>query len=129
MKLLHITAALVLAGTAGAASAQMKPGLWEITQKMQMGGGQANDQMAQMQQQLASMPPEQRKMVEEMMAKQGVQMGRGGPGGGMAIKMCMTKEMAERNEVPSQQRSVMGITVMGAGRQRERQGQATNCNG
>jgi hypothetical protein len=89
---------------ASAASAQtMKPGLWEITNQMQGAqGSQAAGAMAEMQKQLASMPPEQRKMMEEMMAKQGVQMGKS-TNGGMAIKVCMTKEMVERNDVAQQQ--------------------------
>jgi hypothetical protein len=70
---------------------------------MQTGSGQMENQMAQMQQQMANLPPEQRKMVEEMMAKQGVQMGKPGAGGGMTARICMTKEMVERNEVPTQQ--------------------------
>lgn len=101
MKTLHLAAALVLAGTSSLACAQMKPGLWEITNKVS--GGQMDQQMAQAQQQMASMPPEQRKMFEEMMAKQGVKIGAGGPGGGMSMKICMTREMAERNEVSSGQ--------------------------
>jgi hypothetical protein len=96
--------AAVLATAAGAAGAQgMKPGLWEVTSKMQTGSGQMERQMAQAQQQMANMPPEQRKMVEEMMARQGVKMGSAG-GGGMTMKVCMTREMVERNEMPSQQR-------------------------
>ena len=94
--------ALSLAGATGFAHAQMKPGLWEINNKMQSSGGQMEQQMAQMQEQMRNMPPDQRKMVEEMMAKQGMKVG-GGPGGGMTMKICMTKEMVERNEVPSGQ--------------------------
>jgi hypothetical protein len=78
-----------------------KPGLWEVHNKM--GGSAEMDQaMAQMQQQLAGMPPAQRKQMEEMMAKQGVGMGSGA-GGGMSVKVCISKEMAERNEVPQAQ--------------------------
>ena len=51
--------------------------------------------MAQMQQQMASMTPEQRKMMQDMMGKQGVGIGAGGPCG-MSVKVCMTKEMVER---------------------------------
>jgi hypothetical protein len=65
-------------------------------------GGQVEQQMAQMQKQMAAMPPEQRKMMEETMARQGVRMGPGGPGG-MSMKICMTKEMAERSEIPARQ--------------------------
>jgi uncharacterized protein DUF3617 len=100
---LHYLAAVLLASFASASGAQsMKPGLWEVTHKMQSSSGQMEQGMAQMQQQMASMPPEQRKMMEEMMAKQGVKVGSGGPGG-MSVKTCMTKEMVEKNELPAQQ--------------------------
>jgi hypothetical protein len=99
MKKLVIGAAALIASTAFAQS-QMKPGLWEITHKTQTSGAQMEQGMAQMQQQMASMPPEQRKMVEEMMARRGVKMG-GAAGGGMTVKVCMTKEMVERHEMPT----------------------------
>lgn len=60
------------------------------------------DAMAEAQKQLENMPPEQRKMLQDMMAKQGVQMGTGA-GGGMTVKLCMTQEMVDRNEVSSHQ--------------------------
>lgn len=101
MRTIIVAAAAAAAGAAFAQS-QMKPGLWEISQKMHSASGQMEQQMAQMQQQMANMPPEQRKMVEEMMAKRGVKMGTAG--GGMSMKMCVTKEMAERNEMPTQER-------------------------
>ena len=96
--------ALSLLTFATAVSAQaMKPGLWEITNNVQSGGKDLTAAMASMQKQMAAMPPEQRKMMQDMMAKQGVQMGAGA-GGGMSIKMCLTPEMVERNEVaPKQQ--------------------------
>ncbi len=93
--------ALVLAAASTAHAQSMKPGLWEVNNKM--GGSPEMDKaMAQMQQQMASMSPAQRKQMEDMMAKQGMSMG-GAANGGMVMKMCMTKEMAERNEVPMQQ--------------------------
>lgn len=79
----------------------LKPGLWEINNKMQSGSGQLEKGMTEMQQQMAAMPPEQRKMMQDMMAKQGVSMSPGA-GGAMAMKICMTKEMVERNELPAQ---------------------------
>jgi len=79
-----------------------KPGLWEVTSKMG-GSAEVDKAMAQMQQQLASMPPAQRKQMEDMMAKQGVGMGSGSDGG-ISVKVCMTREMIERNEIaPPQQ--------------------------
>jgi len=100
MKPHHLLAAALAAFASTAGAQSLKPGLWEITNKMQTGSGQMEQQMAQMQQQMANMPPDQRKMVEEMMAKQGVKVGAGG---GMSVKVCMTKDMVERNELPAQQ--------------------------
>jgi hypothetical protein len=110
-----VVATAVFAASAGAfAQSQMKPGLWEITHKTQTSSGQMEQQMAQMQQQMASMPPEQRKMVEEMMAKRGMKMGTAG-GSGMSMKMCVTKEMAERNEMPTQDRGDCKKSVQRSG--------------
>ncbi|MGC1173808.1 DUF3617 domain-containing protein [Polaromonas sp.] len=95
LALLALTAQPVMAQT-------LKPGLWEINNKMQSGSGQVEKAMADMQKQLASMPPEQRKMMQDMMAKQGMSMSPGA-GGGMAVKVCMTRESIERNELGSQQ--------------------------
>jgi hypothetical protein len=100
MKSRYLVAALLACASAAGAQ-NLKPGLWEVTHKMQSNGQMGQD-MSQMQQQLASMPPEQRKMVEEMMARQGVKPGAGGAGG-MSVKTCMTKEMVEKNELPAQQ--------------------------
>ena len=105
MKLIPGIAALLLATSAGYASAQnMKPGLWEITSKMQDGTGEITAAMANAQKQMESLPPEQRKMMQDMMAKRGIQMGTSS-GGGVAIKICMTQEMVERNHVASHQSS------------------------
>ncbi len=103
MKAHRLLAAAAMLAFACASHAQtLKPGLWEITNKMQTGGGQMEQQMAQMQQQMANLPPDQRKMMEDMMAQRGVKMGPAA-GGGMSVKVCLTKEMVEKNEVPAQQ--------------------------
>lgn len=96
----RLTCLLATSLMAGAAMAQsIKPGLWEI--ESQMGGSPEIDQaMAQMRQQIANMPPAQRKMMEDMMAAQGVKMGQGGAG--MTVQVCITPEMAARQEVPVQ---------------------------
>jgi hypothetical protein len=85
------TSLLVACSVAGAQN--LKPGLWEIRHKAQM-----DEAMAQMQKEMANMPPEERKKVEAMMAGHGAHGGAGGPG----IKMCVTKDMAERNQVAPQ---------------------------
>nr|WP_315847701.1 DUF3617 domain-containing protein [uncultured Rhodoferax sp.] len=89
--------------TAVASAQTVKPGLWEITNQMQGAAGSKVDAaMAQMQKQMAAMSPEQRKMMEDMMAKKGLQMGTA-PGGGVAVKVCITPEMAARNDVAPRQ--------------------------
>jgi len=104
MTKLHFVIAAFIAGAAVPAAAQtLKPGLWEVTNKMQGGSGQMQNAMSEMQKHMASMPPEQRKMMEQQMAKSGVKMGAGGPAGGMSVQVCMTREMVEKNDLPSQQ--------------------------
>ncbi len=98
-----LLACIALAAAASTSAQTLKPGLWEITNQMQGASGSKMDAaMAQMQKQMAAMSPEQRKMVEDMMAKKGMQMGAA-PGGGMAMKICITPEMAARNDVAPQQ--------------------------
>jgi hypothetical protein len=75
----------------------LKPGLWEMTNKMN--SPQMDQAMAEMQKQIAAMPPAERKQMEEMMAKQGVKMVPNA-GQGMSVQMCMTKEMVEQNAMP-----------------------------
>jgi hypothetical protein len=81
-----------------AAAQTMKPGLWEITNKV---GGDSGEKMAaaqaEIQKQFAAMSPSQRKQMEQMMAQQGVGMGNSA-GGDMNVRICLSKDMAERNE-------------------------------
>lgn len=97
------------------AAQNMKPGLWEINNKM---GGDQGAKMAaaqaEMQKQLAAMPPEQRKQMEKMMADKGVGMAQGS-GGGTAVRICMSKEMAARNEPPPQQGDCKQETMQRSG--------------
>jgi hypothetical protein len=68
MKLKTLSVCLLLATGAGYAAAQnMKPGLWEMSTQMK-GDGQMGAAMAEAQKELANMPPEQRKMMQDMMA-------------------------------------------------------------
>jgi hypothetical protein len=89
--------------TSASANPRIEPGLWE--HRMNMGSGDAKlaQQLEQAQRAMASMPPEQRKMMEEMMARQGVAIAPGGPGGGagMTIKFCLTPEQAAKQELPA----------------------------
>lgn len=81
----------------------MKPGLWEINNKMQSSNGQLEQAMAMVHEQMANMTPQQRKSMEDMMSKNGMQMPTVGAGGSMSVKMCMTREMAASNKMPMQE--------------------------
>lgn len=100
----HILPAALLAAAfiLPAAAQTLRPGLWEITNQIQSASGGNAQALAEAQKQLANLPPEQRKMVEAMMAKQGVALSSSGDGG-MKLTYCVTKEMAERKEVPTGQ--------------------------
>ena len=80
----------------------MKPGLWEINNKMQSSNGQLEQAMAMMHEHMAKMTPEQRKSMEDMMSKNGLQMPSVGAGGSMSVKMGMTRDMAAANKMPIQ---------------------------
>jgi hypothetical protein len=92
-----IAAGAVALAALPAAAQSLKPGLWEVQNKVSTAG--MPDAMAEMQKQMAAMPPEQRKQMEAMMAQHGMRMAPG-TGGGIATQMCMTREMVERNELP-----------------------------
>lgn len=100
MRILIVPLLAACAAVTMPASAQtLKPGLWELLHKTgsspQMGQG-----MAEMQKEMANMPPEQRKQMEAMMAGRGGQMAPA-ENGGMHMRICLTKEMVERNDIPA----------------------------
>lgn len=82
------------------AAAQLKPGLWEVTSKSD--DPRMDQGMAEMQKRLAAMPPEQRRQMEAMMAKNGSRMPTAAAGGGMVTQSCLTGEMAAKDGVPLQ---------------------------
>lgn len=93
------------------ASAQTtRAGLWEVNNKMEgaddprmqeMAKAQKHDMVA-MRDQIAKMPPEQRKAMEAMMAKLGQTPLISKEG--MTVKVCVTPEMAKGNQLTAQQR-------------------------
>lgn len=115
-----VLAGLVCAGTVQAqVKIDMKPGLWENTVKIS-GDGMAqmqnlyNDQMKQameeMKKQMANMPPEQRKMMEEAMAASGMQVNEDSIGfqdnrvtlskDGTVAKQCVTQAEIDKGQLP-----------------------------
>ena len=92
------TLALALAAL-GVQAQKVAPGLWEAQTDVKVGNAEMQAQMKRAQEQMAKMPPEQRKMMEDMMARQGVQMGSAA-GGRPSVRYCVSKEQAERGDVP-----------------------------
>lgn len=87
-----------LIAAASSVSAQtMKPGLWEMKQQPQL-DAKRQAQMDQAQKQLATLPAEQRAMLEQMMAKNGLKVDIAG--GSITLKACVSKEQAENNKPP-----------------------------
>jgi hypothetical protein len=87
--------ALALAGASAAHAQRIAPGLWEQSTHMKSGSGQMEGAMAQMQREMAQMPPEQRKQMQDMMARQGMGMS----GQANTMRVCISKEQAERQEL------------------------------
>jgi hypothetical protein len=102
MRILRIlTLASITACAALPAHAQrIAPGLWEIKLNMASDDGKLQAEMAEMQKQMAQLSPEQRKMMDDMLARQGssVDMSRGL----QATRVCISKEQAERDELPTE---------------------------
>ena len=91
---------VLLVPLSGAALAQkITPGLWENSVTMKGGSSEMDSAMARMKDEMARMTPEQRKMMEDMMARQGVSVGGAG-GKAITAKVCITPEMAAREEMP-----------------------------
>ncbi|MFP5394032.1 MAG: DUF3617 family protein [Gammaproteobacteria bacterium] len=98
------TALLAVAAATPALAQSVKPGLWEMSSKMQSANGEMAAAMAQMQKQMAALPPEQRKAMAEMMAKHGgAEMPTFGNDGSMITKVCMTRDMISNNQLLNQQ--------------------------
>lgn len=75
-----------------ASAVDLQPGLWEISSQQMQVDGQAMPGMQQMMEQLKNLPPEQRQMMEQMMAQQGVQLGDQG------VRICLSAEQIAREE-------------------------------
>lgn len=73
-----------------------KPGLWELSTTMQSRGGEMAQQLAEMKKQLAALPPDQRKAMEQMMG-----MSVTTDGQTLTMKHCITPEEAAKALIPS----------------------------
>ena len=81
----------------------IKPGQWELSNKIKSANAQTNQAMTAMMQQLANLPPDQRAQIEAMMAQSGAGAPKLSSSGGIVLTACITPEMAARQEVPTGQ--------------------------
>jgi hypothetical protein len=78
---------------------KLSPGLWEHGFTMKSRSGKLESAMSQMQKSMAALPPAQRQMMQDMMAKQGVALGDTG----QSVKVCITPEQARADRMPTQE--------------------------
>jgi len=98
-----VAAASLSAACMGAAhGAALKPGLWEMTSKVAAANPETMQALALAQQQMATLPPDQRRAVDQMLAQHGVKMELA-EGGGVKVNFCLTKEQAENPRLPAGQ--------------------------
>ncbi len=122
MRPFHLLTALTLTLCVNAAQAQgVKPGLWETTSKIS-GSPELERAMAEMKKMMEGMPPERRKEIQAMMAKQGAWMSYGEEG--TAVRICVTQEMAQRAGPPL---TDPNCTYSGTPRQGDRQTFSFSC--
>lgn len=96
----HLIAMLLALAAAQASAQSMKPGQWELSNKMSSSNGQTDQAMSAALKQLANLPPEQRAQIEAMMARNGATMAKVGGDGSMSVSVCVTPEMAARRDIP-----------------------------
>ncbi|WP_427914476.1 DUF3617 domain-containing protein [Ramlibacter sp. MMS24-I3-19] len=98
MRVLILTlAAGCLAASMPLAAQTLKPGLWDMQARPQ-GDPEMQARIAKMRKDIESLPPDQRKQAEAMMAAHGMEIGSG-PGGMSRMRICLTPEMVERNQL------------------------------
>jgi hypothetical protein len=110
MKSMSVVCVLSLLLCAAPASAQkLAPGLWENISTMKDSSPEGAARMAKMQEQMAKMSPEQRQMMEQMMAKQG-------GGDAMGMMAGISPEQAALDYTPSHDARCKSDTVERSGK-------------
>lgn len=131
-----LTSLLFITGlslNAHAIHVNMKPGLWEHTFKLTEGSmgaitgvqqEQAGQAVEEMKRQMANLPPEQRKMMEDMMAKQGIKISDKGiempsqnlqiSKDGTTVKVCVTQAQIDTGDLPQPENCEQNIIQISA---------------
>lgn len=99
----RLPALLLVLAAAHAGAQTIRPGQWELSSKMKSANPEVDQAMSAALQQLNNMPPAQRQQMEQMMARNGATMPHLAGDGGVAMRACITPEMAARHELPTGQ--------------------------
>jgi hypothetical protein len=94
--LVQLTAAALLFNTQPTQAVEMLPGLWEFSSDDVVVDGMQMPGVAEMLQQMKSLPADQKKMMEDMLAAQGVELGASG------VRMCLSEAQVKSRELPFQ---------------------------
>jgi hypothetical protein len=97
-----LSMAAILPAGAASTTETMRPGLWETTGNLSSSDPQTQAAMSQVQKRLAGMSPAQRQQLQGMLKQHGVQADLDA-GGAVRSRVCLTREMIERQAVPVQQ--------------------------
>lgn len=100
-KRFHFATALLISVIAGQTLADASPirhGLWEYKFSMRMQNAEIEKQIQEAQKLFATMPPEQRKMMEQTMASYGMAFGSDM----QTLKICISEEKASLGIIPQQ---------------------------
>ncbi|KQQ45722.1 hypothetical protein ASF61_18775 [Duganella sp. Leaf126] len=82
----------------------VKPGLWETSSKVSTADIQTSAALDMAMQQLGNLPPAQKAQMDAFLAKNGVSSPTVGSDGAIAVRACVTPEMAARKELPLNQK-------------------------
>ncbi|MEJ6004935.1 DUF3617 domain-containing protein [Paucibacter sp. AS339] len=104
----------LLAGATAAQAQNIRPGLWENQLQPQL-SPERQAMMVEAQKQMNAMPAEQRKMIQDMMAKNGINADLNS--GQVSLKVCITPEQAALNELPLDQKGKCKYDVQRKGNQ------------
>ncbi|SDM12799.1 Protein of unknown function [Geoalkalibacter ferrihydriticus] len=88
-------AAVLFGSQVFAQNLKIDSGLWEHTLSMTSQSGQMEEMMREARRQLDSLPPEQRQMMEQMMAAQGISIGADES----SFRVCLSEEEIARGEL------------------------------
>ena len=78
---------------------EMEPGKWQHSFTLQSADGELERAMAEMQKQLAAMPPQQRQMMEAMMKSQGMSVNLNGG----SMEVCLSADDIAKGQLPQQE--------------------------